>query len=259
MFASSYLSPATPPPVYVFDQAFPTPFPLIDQGPNADCTIASAANIQMRFEELERRKYLAPRKGKTSGDYPDVLSLYDKVAQPGGGAYMLDALKVWRTDGLALASATKRAGVYVSPTVRAKATPYRIAGFAKVGAGKDAIIAALYAFKLLHVGLAVTRHMEETSVGQVDPVAGDEVLGGHAMAAVGFYAEPTPISVFGQTQTVCGLLVASTWNWLPLQVLGWDYVAQYCDEIYSVLDASDKAGQMVDRNAMLDDIKAVTS
>lgn len=242
--ARAYMSAAPPPPSYTFDSGFTTPFPLIDQGQHPDCTIASAANVQMRFEEAERRKYLAPRKGASAGAYPDLLALYNRIAQPGGGAYLLDALKLWRTDGLPLATATKKAGTYVSPTTRAKATPYKIAGFAAVGLTPDQLRAALWAYKLLHIGLAVTQHMESGASIVVEPQADDQVLGGHAMCTIGYVP--------------AGLVMASTWGWPAFQVLSWAYVQRYVDEAYAPVDASDSLGQTIDRAAFVADVAEVT-
>lgn len=242
--ARAYMSAEPPPPSYTFDSAYATPFPLIDQGPTPDCTIASAANVQMRFEEAERRKYLAPRKAAGAGAYPDLLALYNRIAQPGGGAYLLDALKLWRTDGLPLAAATKKGGVYQAPTVRAKVTPYRIAGFAAVGLTPDQLRAAIWQFKLVQIGLAVTQHMESGASIVVEPQADDQVLGGHAMAVIGYVP--------------AGLVMASTWGWPAFQVLSWAYVQQYVDECFALVDASDTVGQTIDRAALLADVAAVT-
>jgi len=197
----------------------------LDQDGHGSCTIFALAGIQKRFELKEQGRLLSPM--KAGAQYPGLLALYDQInGGVDGGAYMIDALKIVREQGIPLS--------YRRENLRA----YQLAAYAEVYDRTPAALrAALWSFKLLYLGVLVTRTMMDTEDGSWVEADDSMVEGGHALCCTGYTPE--------------GLLCAPSWAGVKTHRLRWSYVEKYADEAWTVTDARDSFGQHIDHTAML--------
>jgi hypothetical protein len=212
--AAKYLLVAEPPTQYHFDKGRRR-FPLLDQNGYPACTVFSAATAQLRFERLEQTR--TPTFARA-----ELVAKYERIAQPGGGAYMLDLLKQWRTLGY-----VGEVGWF--PWLRRKYR-YKIDGFVEVAINDPEMKRSMVAMRVLDLGVMVTETMYKQRTGLIQTSDADRLLGGHAICAIGY--------------DECGVWIADTWAGFGPRQLSWPYITAYCDEAYGVIDARDTMLQL---------------
>jgi len=202
---------------------------LLDQDGWPACTVYSSATVQERLERLEQRR--TPK-----FEDAELINKYQQIEQPGGGAYMLDLLKLWRTQGYV-------GSVGWFPWLRKRYT-YKIDGFVEVPLDELAMKRSMIAMRVLDLGVMVTEMMYNQRTGLIRVYPADKLLGGHAICAFGYDEN--------------GLWVADTWKDYGPRQLSWAYIQAYCDEAYGVIDARDTAlPRALDLSAFRRDLREV--
>jgi len=226
--AAKYLLVAEPPAEYHFDKGR-VKFPLLDQDGYPACTVYSAATAQQRLERLEQKR--TPKFTKA-----ELVVKYDQIAQPGGGAYMLDLLRQWRTLGY-----IGEVGWFLWLKRR---YAYKIDGFVEVAINDSEMKRSMVAMRVLDLGVMVTETMYSQRTGLIQTSGADRLLGGHAICAIGYDER--------------GVWIADTWAGFGPRQLSWPYVTSYCDEAYGVVDTRDvMLSQTMDLPGFLRDLARV--
>jgi hypothetical protein len=194
----------TIPDSYSFEKQFNCTLPLINQGDYNACTVFAAATTQSYFEFLDQQKLIAANSDFLLEQYRSIMKGND------GGAYMLDALKLWRNLGIRLSDRN-----------------YRITSFFETDITEIEIKQSLYTFHLGYAGILCTENFMRAVESGAQVVKNGskqgECLGGHAI-------------------TVCGydekhFYVTHTWD-VPrrVQAIETGYFLRYCDEFYVCVD-----------------------
>lgn len=218
------------PPRYNFESR--RTLPVIDQGQHNDCTAVALAGVVSRYIYAQTGHWNGPDRERRTGELTGLLAFYDRYKiPPDEGAYMKDALDLARREGVPLGP---------------KGRTFRIAGYAEVKApNPDNLRRALYQYKVLYVGTYVTSSFMRPSLHWLEPVAGDTIVGGHALCLYR-HAEP-------------GLVFKPSWYGYPSHFLTDAYVDRYVDEAYVVIPEDYRlAPAAVDHAAFVEAVAEVT-
>lgn len=214
---------------------------------NGDCTIASQAAAQIRFERLEQRKTLEISTDEVLRVYYDLT----KRLYGGGdtGAYETDALSNWRKPDLTFRDS--------------KGRPLTIDAFTRVNHfDLDAIKRAFYitegkGLKACFNLPAAWSSRLSSKGGTWDIPEGQQLTGpwvpgswgGHSMFAISKYNKD-------------GFWVVMTWN-MPDQFVSWKGAAVYLDEVHWVIDSVNqwkkkKAAKFINFNKLISAVNEVS-
>ncbi len=184
------------------DQRNPLPV-YRQQGPS--CVGWIVATAQTALERFDKRRTVRH----------DGQEFYSHIALPDGGAYIRDALKLWRDLGV---------------RVEGSDTRHRIAGFAAVNPrDHDAVRHAMRTGHGLCIGFEVTRQWADGGGAEFADDGTSDVLGGHGSFVSGWEA-PGPLdhNTWGED-----------WSGDGRAVLPWSYWDRRVWECWAVLDVND--------------------
>jgi len=201
----------------------------IRQGRWPLATLAAAAALGQRFHFAVVHHVVVVRYNKR-GEPLDLLQSYQKLRQPGGGAYVLDTLKLWQREGIWLGKDPRfRHGLLAYAAVRPILPDLR---------------RAIYCYKVAYLGVAVTDVLLAAAAGEtVDTNRHERRLGAHAFAVVGYDYD--------------GLYCAPGWPGYKSHHLAWSYIGRHADEAYAVVDRRNSLGAKVDLARLVADVRRV--
>lgn len=181
-----------------------TPLPVYDQGSVPSCVGWAVATAQTALERFDKRRTVRHNGGE----------FYERIALPGGGAYIRDALKLWTDIGV-LTENGKR---------------HRIAGYSAVNPrDHDAVRHAMRTGHGLLIGFEVTRQWADGGGAEFTDTGTSDVLGGHGMYTSGWEpAGPLGHNTWG-----------GSWSGDGRAVLPWDYWDRRVWECWAVVDVDD--------------------
>jgi hypothetical protein len=188
------------------------PLPVYDQGDYPACVGWMLAQMKTVHERKDKRRTLAF----------DGKAFYDKIALPGGGAYLRDAFQLAVTQGVPTVTLTDQPGKL-----------FKIASYSAINPrNHTAVKHAIKTNRGLCIGFGVTLNWmsdggrEFTVPRGTDP---NEVVGGH-----GAY-----ISGYKRTGPVCLNSWGRSWSGDGRQVIDWDYWDKNVWECWTVQDVDD--------------------
>jgi hypothetical protein len=183
--------------------------PVYDQGQVPACVGFSLAALKTAQERFETQQVL-PFDGN---------QIYKQVALPEGGAYIRDGLEFLRKTGIA---------------VEGQNEAFRIHSYAGIDP-KDHyhVKHAIYKWGAVSVGFDVPASFTDGGGKEFSVHGdGDEIVGGHAILAVGF--------------STTGVILHNSWgtSWgdYGRAVVTWEFWDKYVSEVWSVVDAKDRPG-----------------
>jgi hypothetical protein len=193
------------------DNKYHIPLPMFGNDVYGDCVIAGRAHQTLRFEALEQKKVIKMTE-------KDALHEYWKEEGGSGpnydqGLVVLDSLNLWRKNGW---KAANRA--------------YSIHAFAQIDQTNQAEVkAAIYLLTGAGAGLSLPKSAQtQLDAGKPwDVVHGPDAKpnswGGHYVFLSG-YTTKGPVCV----------------TWGRKQQMTWAFLKKYCDELYGIVDNTDK-------------------
>lgn len=207
MFASLLRAAPKLPAEYDFDVAHKgVPTPMFGNDTYGDCVMAGRAHQTLRFELVEQKKLL-----KITDQ--DVLTEY--FSETGGadtGLVVLDSIKEWRSKGWVAAKRRYKIKAFaeVDPT---RSTDIKRAVYMDLGVGLGFLLPDA-AIKQFTAGKPWT--VVSGASGKANP------RNGHYVYVPG-YTKTGPVCV----------------TWGRKQQMSWQFLAKYCDEAYTLIDAAD--------------------
>lgn len=196
------------------------PSPVFANDRLGDCVIAGRAHHTLSFEGREQKRIIPLTE-------QDVISQYFK--ESGGvdnGLFLLESLKVWRTEGWSITDKVTTRKVLCLPMVtKATKNIYTIYAFGSVDWKNPYLVkTCIYLLDGLYTGILLPNSAKHQSIWEVDnsPDGKPGSWGGHCVYIKCYDADT---------------LTCVTWG--ARKKMTWEFLYKYCDEAFGIIDQRD--------------------
>jgi hypothetical protein len=206
---AALLRPTLPrvPPSYDFDAKHPSvPLPMLANDRLGCCVISSRGHQTLRFEDVEQKQIVSISDSDIEREY------FSETGGPDEGLVIAESLDQWRKSGWRLSGKG----------------PYKIMAYASVN------VADLRQVKLAIMagaGVCTGFDLPISAADQIDANKKWSIVRGRSGEAGSWGGHCVMIASYNSVGPICV-------TWSQRQQMSWGFFSRYCDECFSVIDAS---------------------